>query len=176
MSKMVTEDDVRMPEFRGVDLSMLEFRADGKIVRKDRWERAIRDLAQIVLGLGGRDEWEISQVIDAVRKLKDGQRELSPQPEVDCSQSDANDLKKLVARKLIEWLVEWGGNAATYTHIAADKDGEIWVYGGKPSTSRALYYVGTDGCEQIAKIDGDCECWQDSLMTIQEALELAKLE
>lgn len=170
--KIVTEDDVRMPEFRGVDLSMLEFRADGKIVRKDRWERAIRDLAQIVLGADGWDEWEISQVIEAVRKLKDGQRELKPLPEADCSESDADDLKKLVARKLIEW----GGNAAKYTHIAADRDGQIWVYGDKPSIVRAMCFHSSADCEKIAKIDGAYGCWQASLMTIHDALELAKLE
>lgn len=172
MSKIVTEDDVRMPEFRGVDLSMLEFRADGKIVRKDRWERAVRDLAQIVLGADDWDEWEISEVIEAVKKLKDGQRELNPQPEANSAQLDADDLKKLVARKLIEW----GGNAAKYTHIAADRDGMIWVYDREPRMVRALHYYSEGPSELVAKIDGDHECWRASLMTIQEALELAKLE
>jgi hypothetical protein len=44
----VTEDDLRMPEFRGVNLDQLEFREDGAIVRKDRWETAVRRVANLV--------------------------------------------------------------------------------------------------------------------------------
>ena len=41
MTRMVTEEDFRMPEFRGAKVEDYEFRKDGKIVRKDRWERGI---------------------------------------------------------------------------------------------------------------------------------------
>lgn len=67
--KQVTEQDLRMPEFRDVPLEALEFRADGAIVRKDRWERGILTIAGIV-GLNGRGGFEIREVIDAVDFLK----------------------------------------------------------------------------------------------------------
>jgi hypothetical protein len=44
----VTERDLRMPEFRDVEPSDLEFRSDGKIVRKDRWEQAVFRVASLV--------------------------------------------------------------------------------------------------------------------------------
>ncbi|MGL4265160.1 MAG: hypothetical protein ACRCTX_26350 [Afipia sp.] len=66
----VTERDLRMPEFRHLnaeDLDDYEFREDGKIVRKDRWENAIR---RIRSALGDpRREFEIDEVVSAVRAL-----------------------------------------------------------------------------------------------------------
>lgn len=68
MSKeQVTERDIRMPEFKDARLEDLEFRADGKIVRKDRWETGIHSIRSI-LG-DSRREFEISDVINAVRAL-----------------------------------------------------------------------------------------------------------
>ena len=66
-SREVTEQDFRMPEFRDAKVEDYEFRADGKLVRKDRWERAIGSI-RFLVGLDGR-EFEISDVVDAVRKL-----------------------------------------------------------------------------------------------------------
>jgi hypothetical protein len=62
--KKVTEFDLRMPEFRDYNLNLddLEFRADGKIVRKDRWEKGFRRVASL-LGYSGRDEWEIDDIL-----------------------------------------------------------------------------------------------------------------
>lgn len=66
----VTERDLRMPEFRHLnaeDLDDYEFRSDGKIVRKDRWENAIRSIRS---ALGDhRCEFEIDDVVDAVRAI-----------------------------------------------------------------------------------------------------------
>ena len=70
----VTEFDLRMPEFRdaGLDLDELEFRDDGKIVRKDRWESGIRS---IVGHLGwSRRQWEVPEVVAEVA------RRLPPDP------------------------------------------------------------------------------------------------
>lgn len=67
MSRVVTEEDFRMPEFRGKDPKDYEFRADGKVVRKDRWETAIRNI-QSALG-DPRREFEISDVVQAVKAL-----------------------------------------------------------------------------------------------------------
>lgn len=63
----VTERDFRCPEFRDAKVEDYEFRADGKLVRKDRWESAIHEIRHLV-GPHGR-EFEIPDVVAAVRKL-----------------------------------------------------------------------------------------------------------
>lgn len=63
----VTERDFRLPEFRDARTEDYEFRADGKIVRKDRWECAAQTIRNIV-GIHAR-EFEIEDVITAVRSL-----------------------------------------------------------------------------------------------------------
>lgn len=63
----VTERDLRMPEFRDAKLEDLEFRADGKIVRKDRWEMGIRAIRS-ALGDSRRD-FEVVDVVQAVKAL-----------------------------------------------------------------------------------------------------------
>lgn len=68
MSKRpVTERDFRMPEFADANPAEYEFRADGKIVRKDRWERAINSI-RFLVGIDGR-EYEIDDVINRVRQM-----------------------------------------------------------------------------------------------------------
>jgi hypothetical protein len=67
MPRIVTEEDFRMPEFRRAKPEDYEFRDDGKLVRKDRWEQGIHSIRSC-LGMNGR-EFEISDVVDAVRKL-----------------------------------------------------------------------------------------------------------
>lgn len=67
MSRPVTEDDFRMPEYRGARLEDYEIRGDGKAVRKDRWETGIR---RIRAALGDeRAEFEIDDVVAAVDAL-----------------------------------------------------------------------------------------------------------
>ena len=69
-SRPVTERDLRMPEFRHLnaeDLDDYEFRDDGKIVRKDRWEMAVRSIRS-ALG-DDRREFEIDDVVRAVRAV-----------------------------------------------------------------------------------------------------------
>ena len=65
--RIVTEDDFRIPEFVGAKVDDYEFRDDGKIVRKDRWEKGIRAIWCIVND--GRGEFEIQDVIECVRAL-----------------------------------------------------------------------------------------------------------
>lgn len=69
-SRPVNERDLRMPEFRHLntdDLDDYEFRDDGKIVRKDRWEMAVRSIRS---ALGDpRLEFEIEDVVSAVRAV-----------------------------------------------------------------------------------------------------------
>lgn len=65
--RQVTERDFRMPEFRDADPKDYEFRADGKIVRKDRWETGIHRIRSV---LGDcRREFEIDDVVSAVEAL-----------------------------------------------------------------------------------------------------------
>lgn len=70
MSKVreVEEQDLRKPEFRHVrDLSELEFREDGEIVRKDRWENAVRGIADL---LGFPSGFEIEDVRHRAMQVK----------------------------------------------------------------------------------------------------------
>ena len=67
MVREVTEKDFRQPEYRDAKVEDYEFRSDGALVRKDRWETAIQSIRSIV-GIDCR-EFEITDVVDAVRKL-----------------------------------------------------------------------------------------------------------
>ena len=69
----VTERDLRRPEFRDADLADLEWREDGSLARRDRWERGIREIAGVV-GLDPRKNFEVSDVVAAVRQLVVTQR------------------------------------------------------------------------------------------------------
>lgn len=67
MARDVTETDFRMPEFRDAKPEDYEFRKDGKIVRKDRWETGIH---RIRSHLGDeRREFEIDDIVKAVEAL-----------------------------------------------------------------------------------------------------------
>lgn len=66
-NREVTEQDFRMPEYRDAKPEDYEFRADGKLVRKDRWERGIRSIVGI-LGMS-RDDFEVDDVINHVKVL-----------------------------------------------------------------------------------------------------------
>lgn len=69
MSGDVTEQDFRMPEFRGADPKDYERRADGKIVRKDRWERGFGRVIDILgerRGMSHRG-YEIDDVLESLR-------------------------------------------------------------------------------------------------------------
>jgi hypothetical protein len=67
MSREVMESDFRKPEFVGKDPKDYEFRDDGAIVRKDRWMTGMCNIASIL----GFSEFEIADVVEAVRLLKD---------------------------------------------------------------------------------------------------------
>ena len=73
-NRAVTELDFRMPEFRDAKTEDYEFRDDGKIVRKDRWEKGIRSVA-FAVGFIGRKEWEIEDVVERVREIAGGEEE-----------------------------------------------------------------------------------------------------
>lgn len=67
--RQVTERDLRMPEFRDAKPEDLEFREDGKLVRKDRWEVALRN---VVSAIGwSRREFEVHEVSAEVSRIKE---------------------------------------------------------------------------------------------------------
>lgn len=66
-ARNVTESDFRMPEFKNAKVEEYEFRSDGKLVRKDRWECAVGSI-RFLVGISER-EFEIADVIDAVHTL-----------------------------------------------------------------------------------------------------------
>lgn len=63
----VTERDLRAPEFRQGEPNEYEFREDGTIARKDRWEQGIRQLAAMFFT--NRESWEVNDVVSKVLKL-----------------------------------------------------------------------------------------------------------
>lgn len=65
--RVVTELDFRKPEYRDAKVEDYEFRADGALVRKDRWEVGIRTICGLV-GMSGRD-FEIPDVVSKVEQL-----------------------------------------------------------------------------------------------------------
>lgn len=68
MAHEVTEKDLRAPEFQHGAPEDYEFRADGKIVRKDRFMRGMQDIASILFG--PRRDYEVPEVVAAVHRLQ----------------------------------------------------------------------------------------------------------
>jgi hypothetical protein len=64
--RAVTERDLRAPDFISGSPEDYEFRDDGKIVRKDRWENGIRRIASTFDVSGG---FEIDDLVRWVRDL-----------------------------------------------------------------------------------------------------------
>lgn len=67
MNKEVSINDFIMPEFKGANPEEYERRADGQIVRKDRWVNAMRKIVTLV-GLNDCS-FEINDIVDRVRQL-----------------------------------------------------------------------------------------------------------
>jgi hypothetical protein len=65
---LITERDLRDPRFADCEISDLERREDGAIVRRDRWERGIRSIAAMV-GFTPRQEFEVIEVVDRVAQI-----------------------------------------------------------------------------------------------------------
>lgn len=62
MSEPVTERDFRLPEFRDAKPEDYERRADGRIVRKDRWETTVRAIAS-EFGADSREGFECETLL-----------------------------------------------------------------------------------------------------------------
>lgn len=71
MSKLqVTEQDIRLPQFRDAKVEDLEFDASGEVVRKDRFEKSMRTISSMLHGVNGLSPskgWTCEQVVDAVK-------------------------------------------------------------------------------------------------------------
>jgi hypothetical protein len=65
--RKVTERDFRRPEFVDANPEDYEFRSDGVIVRKDRWEQGIHSIRAALCDY--RREFEISDIVNAVHAL-----------------------------------------------------------------------------------------------------------
>lgn len=76
MNRQVTERDFRMPEFKDAKIEDYELRDDGKVVRKDRWEKGIYQIQGIIGSC--RREFEIDEVIEAVYRLKGNWQDADP--------------------------------------------------------------------------------------------------
>jgi len=66
----VTEQDIRLPQFRDAKLEDLEFDASGEVVRKDRFEKSMRTISSRLHGINGlsaRSNWTCEQVVEAVK-------------------------------------------------------------------------------------------------------------
>jgi cephalosporin-C deacetylase-like acetyl esterase len=66
--RRVTEADFRMPQFRNAKPEDYEFRADGRLVRKDRWEKACRAIAAL-MGYESREGFELEHLTYSVEVL-----------------------------------------------------------------------------------------------------------
>lgn len=65
--KQATERDLRRPELRDADPADYEVRADGSVVRKDRWEVSLRTIWSLVAD--PREPFEAEDVVERVRRL-----------------------------------------------------------------------------------------------------------
>ena len=68
MSKPVTEQDFRMPQFWDAKPEDYERREDGEIVRKDRWETTVRKIASAI-GVDPREGFECEVLLFWVENL-----------------------------------------------------------------------------------------------------------
>ena len=96
-SRIVTEKDFRKDEFINANPEDYEFREDGEIVRKDRWEMGIRRIAHL-LDMG--NAWDITDVIQRVDDFINKPTEYMPhEATADISLPTEEDIKKLADGK-----------------------------------------------------------------------------
>lgn len=72
MNEQVTEQDIRMPQFRDAKIEDLEFDGSGEVVRKDRFEKSmckIQGMLHGVNNLSARSGWTCEQVVEAVDEI-----------------------------------------------------------------------------------------------------------
>lgn len=71
LERKVTLEDFIMPEYRGKNPDDYEFRGDGKIVRKDRWETGIHRIHTLLVDVEIMPDspGEIGEVVKTVELL-----------------------------------------------------------------------------------------------------------
>lgn len=128
--RSVTEADFRRPEFRDADPKDYEFRHDGEIVRRDRWENAVQSIRHLV-GIGGR-EFEIPDVVEAVRRLAGGDADWCSTAHLDPSDTDLKDGSLHVLRL---------GDGSILRNAVWTKsdEGDGWMWRGHPATDVASF-------------------------------------
>lgn len=138
INRPVTERDLRMPEFQNVEPDELEFRKDGKIVRKDRWERGMFRIAH-ALGFNSRDGFEIDDVAAKVEELgrKDQAEwllvsdtepdDLTEWAVVDIELPDGSVLRNATVHVSSEDKVgwNWGSTLFPFDNVTRWKDAEV---------------------------------------------------
>lgn len=65
-ARAVSEKDFRLPEFKDAVVDDYEFRSDGKLVRRDRWERVVQSI-RAILGINPKS-FELDDVVESVRR------------------------------------------------------------------------------------------------------------
>lgn len=75
MKRQVTERDFRQPELRDAKVEDYEFREDGALVRKDRWQTGMYMVASI---MGMSRSFEIGAVVDSVRQMQGDWNDAEP--------------------------------------------------------------------------------------------------
>lgn len=79
MVRQVKEADFRMPQYRDAKPEDYEFREDGRLVRKDRWETTVRKIAS-KLGVDARDGFECDLLLFSVENLIERAKDAGIEP------------------------------------------------------------------------------------------------
>lgn len=140
-SRKVIESDFRKPEFLYADPEDFEFRRDGKIVRKDRWERGIRKIAARITN--DAREFEINNLVDVVEWL------LGKIPDTDVS-TLIETPKRLIQDNDGHWyVIPSYVTHAFETWVTATKTGEFNGADGEPMDFPPFECMMVDGPHSV---------------------------
>lgn len=125
-NRQVTERDLRAPEYREGEPSDYEFRSDGKVVRKDRWERGIREIKSVLRDYSR--EFEINDIVDRVDALVKAYN----------NWDDWEDHRDLSGVVQVIVKLEDGSILHNVTYTAADNS---WTWAGQPVPKNVVEYA-----------------------------------
>lgn len=94
----VTENDFRLDEYKNAKIEDYEFRQDGQLVRKDRWEQGFRAIAT----QASLRSFEIHEVLLAVKRLvetRDAIRDIAQIAGVPCNCADVTNWARSMAER-----------------------------------------------------------------------------
>jgi len=112
----VTENDFRIPEYKDAKPQDYEFRLDGRLVRKDRWEAGIRRIASIV---NRPRDFEIDDIVQSVRKLETMRSEISQIAQIVGAPCNCADIIAVVTRAM-------AAARKVESSYTITKDGDQW--------------------------------------------------